>query len=490
MRSIGNGTLNHLESDYGEGVTRRQAYWSFIIVSLALLMAAIDGSIVTVAFPALLRDLNTDLATTAWVITGYMFTQAVMMPIIGKLSDEWGRKRIFIIAVIIFTLSSVAAGLAPNIIFLIVVRIIQGIGGGAFMPSATGIIADVFGKKRATAVGLFGAIFPIGGIIGPNIGGLVIDYLSWPWIFFVNVPIGVLLLFAGLLILPRGSLSRVKRSIDFVGAGIFSAAMLSILFAMTVWANNSAAPPYWIWLLFALGVGLFLLFGFYEGKIQQPAIELMLLKEKAFVAANIFNFIFGSIVFGVFSFVPYYAVVGYHMTALERGLVLAPRSIVAIVVTSITSLLILRFRYRLPMIVGSLVMAAGLVILAQGYRDVTFLGLPVSNVIFLGSIVALGGLGMGIANPAANNAILDLHPDKAAAVTGLRGTFRISGGLFGTTLIALWLSHYQDKALGLEHVLLIFASLLVLCVPLSLMIPDMVRRKPSEKPGPGLDVVE
>jgi EmrB/QacA subfamily drug resistance transporter len=474
-----------LESEYGQGVTKHQAYLSFIIVSLALLMAAIDGSIVSVAFPALLKDLNTSLASTAWVITGYMFTQAVLMPIIGKLSDEWGRKRIFIIAVVLFTLSSVAAALSPNIIFLIVMRVIQGIGGGAFMPSATGIIADAFGKKRATAIGLFGAIFPIGGIIGPNIGGLIIDHLSWRWIFFVNVPIGILLLVSGILILPRGSLSNIKRSIDFIGAGIFSAAMLSILFGMTVWADNSSGPPFWIWPLFVLGVGLFLYFGYYEGKIKQPAIELMLLKEKAFVAANLFNFVFGSIVFGVFSFIPYYAVIGYNMTAVESGLVLTPRSIVAIIVTSVTSLLIIRFRYRLPMIVGSLAMAAGLIIIAQGYHDVTILGMPVSNLAFLAGIVALGGLGMGIANPAANNAILDLHPDKAAAVTGMRGTFRISGGLFGTTLIALWLSHYQDKAVGLEHVLLIFAGLLVLCIPLTFLIPDMVTRKPSDKESIG-----
>lgn len=353
------------------------------------------------------------------------------------------------------------------------------------MPSATGIIADAFGKKRATAIGLFGAIFPIGGIIGPNIGGLIIDHLSWRWIFFVNVPIGILLLVSGILILPRGSLSNIKRSIDFIGAGIFSAAMLSILFGMTVWADNSSGPPFWIWPLFVLGVGLFLYFGYYEGKIKQPAIELMLLKEKAFVAANLFNFVFGSIVFGVFSFIPYYAVIGYNMTAVESGLVLTPRSIVAIIVTSVTSLLIIRFRYRLPMIVGSLAMAAGLIIIAQGYHDVTILGIPVSNLAFLAGIVALGGLGMGIANPAANNAILDLHPDKAAAVTGMRGTFRISGGLFGTTLIALWLSHYQDKAVGLEHVLLIFAGLLVLCIPLTFLIPDMVNRKPSDKENIG-----
>jgi MFS family permease len=261
--------------------------------------------------------------------------------------------------------------------------------------------------------------------------------------------------------------------------------MLSILFGMTVWADNSSGPPFWIWPLFVLGVGLFLYFGYYEGKIKQPAIELMLLKEKAFVAANLFNFVFGSIVFGVFSFIPYYAVVGYNMTAVGSGLVLTPRSIVAIIVTFVTSLLIIRFRYRLPMIVGSLVMAAGLVIIAQGYHDVTILGMPVSNLAFLAGIVALGGLGMGIANPAANNAILDLHPDKAAAVTGMRGTFRISGGLFGTTLIALWLSHYQDKAVGLEHVLLIFAGLLVLCVPLTFLIPDMVTRKPSDKESTG-----
>ena len=182
---------NIKDEGFSPGITKRQAYIIFSIISLALLMSAIDSSIVTVSLPTILSDLNTNLAQVAWVITGYSFSMCIVMPIVGKLSDQWGRKRLFMIAVVIFTVSSLAAGFAPNIYFLIVCRVLQGIGGGAFMPSAVGIISDTFGRRRATAIGLFTSIFTIGGVIGPNLGGFIVDNVSWRWIFFVNIPIGI-----------------------------------------------------------------------------------------------------------------------------------------------------------------------------------------------------------------------------------------------------------------------------------------------------------
>jgi EmrB/QacA subfamily drug resistance transporter len=485
----GANTAHPSDSDYGQGVTKRQALLTFTIVSLALMMASIDLSIVSVAVPDLLKELNTNLAHTAWVITGYQFSQAIMMPMIGKLSDEWGRKRLFMIAVVVFTLSSVAAGISPNIFYLIIFRVIQGIGAGAFLPSATGIISDAFGKHRTTAIGLFASIFPIGSIIGPNIGGVIIDHLSWRWIFFVNVPIGILLIIGGFIILPKGSLSNIKRRIDFLGAGIFAAAMLSILYAMTDWANHPQDTPFWVWLLFVVGALLLVIFVYYESRVEQPAIELRLLKETGFLAANLYNFVFGAVIMGLFIFIPYYAVTGYNMTAVESGLILTPRSIASLVLAAITSFFIIRFRYRLPMLIGASVMIAGLVILAQGYHDVTILGCPISNVVLLAGIFAIGGIGMGIANPAANNAILDLHPEKAAAVTGLRGMFRMTGGMIGATVVVLLISSYQDKALGLQHCMLLFAGMLVLVIPLIFLIPDNARRKRPDGKGVRPDAV-
>ena len=364
------------EAGFGSGVSRKQALFTFGIVSLALIMAGIDSTIVAVSLPSIMTDLKTNLAFVGWVITGYQFSSVIMMPIIGKLSDEWGRKRIFMIAVGVFTISSIAAGFSPNIFCLIIFRILQGMGGGAFMPSATGIISDAFGKRRSTAIGLFASIFPIGGIIGPNVGGFLVDNLSWRWIFWVNIPIGLLLVFLGIWILPKSKaiLNPSGSRLDILGAGLFSGAILSILYAMTNWADNPGSPGAITWVLFAVGAVLLLLFIRQETRVSRPMIELSLLHSPSFLAANLYNFIFGAAVFGLFAFIPYYATVAYGMTGSEAGLILTPRSIASIVVAAITSVFIIRFRYRLPMIMGALIMSAGFFLISAGYHDINIFG--------------------------------------------------------------------------------------------------------------------
>jgi len=460
-------------------VSKKQGYFTFAIVALALLMASIDSTIVAVSLPTILTELQTNLAWVGWTITGYQFSQSVIMPIAGKLSDDWGRKRLFLGAVILFTLSSMAAGLASNIYLLIIFRFIQGIGGGTFLPSATGIISDAFGERRAPAIGLFGSIFPIGGILGPNIGGFIIDHFSWRWIFFVNVPIGVLLLLFGLAILPTSNSSSSSRHIDIIGPGLFTGAILAILCAMTTWADHPDQVSLLTWVLFTLGGILLAVFIWYENKIDKPMIELRLLRWRPFLAVNIYNFIFGAVVFGFFAFIPYYATIAYGMTASQSGLVLTPRSIAMIIVSAITSFFIIRLRYRMPMIVGLLVISLSLFILSQGYSDLHILGLDFHNVVLLELLVMLSGIGMGIANPAANNAALDLIPEKVAAVAGMRGMFRSVGGVVGTAGVILALSHFPDKALGLQQIFLYLAILLLLLVPVVFVIPDKVPNKNS-----------
>jgi EmrB/QacA subfamily drug resistance transporter len=458
-------------------VSRNRAILIFSIVSLALLMASIDMTIVSVSLPSILTELKTSLAYVSWIMTGYQLSSTVIMPIVGKLSDDWGRKRIFMIAVAIFTVSSLAAGVAPNIYLLILFRIIQGIGGGAFLPSATGIISDAFGKRRSTAIGLFASVFPIGGIIGPNVGGFIIDHLSWRWIFFVNIPIGILLFILGTIVFPKGNVSPTKRKVDFAGAALFAGAILSILYGLTNWANHPDNPGPLTWILIALGVVLLFFFVRQENRVKQPMIEMDLLRWRPFLAANIYNFVYGAIVFGIFAFIPYYATVGYGMTAVQSGLILTPRSIAMIAMAAITSIYIIRFGYRLPMILGAVIVAISLLLMSRGYHDITILGSNMHNMVLLIIIVTMGGIGMGVANPAANNAVLDLVPQKVAAVTGMRGMFRITGGVFGTAVVVLALSHFQDKAEGLQRIALVFAGLLMLLIPIIFMIPDSARER-------------
>lgn len=162
-------------------------YFIFFSVGLGLLMYSIDSTAVVVAFPKFIKDFGTNVLWAAWTISIYLIAVTSLMPLIGKLSDSFGRKKVFLISLILFTASSLACGLAPNIYVLIAFRFFQGIGGASFLPTAAGIVSDQFPEHRQRAIGLFTSIFQIGGIVGPNLGGWIVGQYSWRYIFYINL---------------------------------------------------------------------------------------------------------------------------------------------------------------------------------------------------------------------------------------------------------------------------------------------------------------
>lgn len=448
---------------------------------MALLMASVDSTIVAVSIPEIMDDLKTTLAMVGWTATGYQFAQSIIMPIIGKLSDEWGRKRIFLVAVFIFTAASLACGFAPNIYWLIIFRILKGIGGGSFLPSATGVVSDAFSaKKRATMIGLFGSIFPIGGILGPNIGGFIVERLSWRWIFFVNIPIGIILLVLGIASLPSLKTAPSKGKVDMVGAGIFSGTVLSLITAMTIWSDNPTDPGWHTFALIAMGLVMLVLFVRHENKTENPMIEIKLLSWRPLLATNVFNFFFGAVAFGFFLFIPYYAKIAYGMTPAQSGLLLTPRSVAMIITSTVVSFMLPRLRYRLPMISGLCFISLCLLLLSRGYYEATVGGIVIRELPLLMTMIAIGGFGMGMANPASNNAALDLMPERIATITGLRGMFRSVGGVFGTAGVVLALSAFTDKVIGLQQIYIWLAFILLSLIPVVFFIPDRVREIKTE----------
>jgi EmrB/QacA subfamily drug resistance transporter len=456
-------------------VSAGRAYLTFAIVGLALLMASIDSTIVAVSIPEILDDFSTTLALVGWTATGYQFAQSIIMPIIGKVSDEWGRKRIFLLAVFIFTVTSVACGFAPNIYWLIIFRILQGIGGGSFLPSAAGVVSDAFPvSKRATMIGLFGSINPIGGILGPNLGGFLVENLSWRWIFFVNIPIGILLLAAGIALLPQLKTTPAKNKVDILGSGLFSSAVLALVTAMTIWADNPTNPGWHTVALLILGAVMLVLFIRHESRVLNPMIEIKLLKLRPLLAINIYSFFFGAVAFGFFQFIPYYAKIAYNMTPEQSGLLLTPRSIMIIITSAAVSLFITKVKYRLPLIAGLVTIATCMFLLSRGYDELIIGGIVIRELPLLMTIIAIGGIGMGMANPPANNAALDIFPEKIAAVTGLRGMFRSVGGVFGTTGVVLALSRFTDEVVGMQQIYLGLSIILLSLIPIVFLIPDKV----------------
>lgn len=459
----------------------------FVVVSLALLMSSIDSTIVAVGLPDMMAGLHTNLVWIGWVITAYSLMQTIILPMAGKLSDDFGRKNLFLGCVVLFTGSSMMCALAPNVYLLIFFRVVQAIGGGAFMPSAAGIVSDVFGEKnRSTAIGLFTSVFPIGGIIGPNLGGWVIDTFSWRAMFSVNVPIGVVLLVAGIFILPSGGRVASSRSIDLVGAGVFAAGIVGIMYGMTVWGNEinfSAQVVLWV----VLGLAALVYFVYHEGHSRDPMIDLRLLKERAFFAANLYNFLYGALVFGFFSFIPLYATYEYGMSASAAGFILTPRAVLMIAVSAVSSFMLIRFGYRLPMIIGIVLVSISLFLTSQGWHGESVFGHALSDVVLLSVLVMISGIGVGLGGPAANNAAIELMPEAVARITGLRGMFRTTGGVLGTASIVLFLSHYQNQGVALERVFFGLSFLVLLVIPPIFLIPDNARMR---RQAAGLEVIE
>ena len=204
----------------------------FGIVSMALFMGSMDQTIVATALPTLQHKLHARLSWASWSITGYSLGAIVALPIMGRIADQFGRKRVFLIMIVVFTVSSLACGLATNIYELVGLRIVQSLGGGAFMPVATGIVADRFEGDRDRAIGLFTSIWPLGSMSGPVLGGWLIAVSTWRAVFLINVPIGCLLIALGVRFLPFSMPKTVHRA-DVRGAVLLGVAIVSLMYGIT-----------------------------------------------------------------------------------------------------------------------------------------------------------------------------------------------------------------------------------------------------------------
>ncbi|MGH3167508.1 MAG: MFS transporter, partial [Trebonia sp.] len=297
----------------------------FAVVAMALLMSSLDGTIVATALHAIQHGLNSTINWTAWVITAYSVGQVLALSLSGKLSDRIGRRRFFLISVVVFTGASLCCGLATNIYLLIALRALQAAGGSGFTPSATGIITDNFGSARDKAVGLFGSIFPVGSMIGPIFGGLFVSYWTWRGIFFVNVPIGILLIVLGMRYVPRDRKDpdRQRRPMDLTGMTLLGVGVLALMLGVSYLGEvgASAASPFFIAPVIVGLLGL-VQFGRHIRRAQNPFIAPRLIAGRGFGAVNVINILYGGSVAGLLALVPLYAVDRYQISVLGSGTLL------------------------------------------------------------------------------------------------------------------------------------------------------------------------
>jgi EmrB/QacA subfamily drug resistance transporter len=436
----------------------------FAIVSIGLFMASIDQTIVATALPAIEHDLHAGINWSGWTITIYALGQVIAMPMAGKISDMYGRKKVFAVSAAVFTISSLCCGFAPNIALLLIPRFIQALGGGAFMPSATGIVSDHFGPERDRAVGMFTSILPVGGIIGPILGGIFVSYWSWRGIFLVNVPIGIILIALTIKFIPSTG-RRASSRIDIHGIALLAVLITAAMFGIT-YLGSGNVPLYSPVFLVSEAVALLTLGLFVRHSQRDPApfVPYRLLRGRGFGIMNLINMVYGAAALGFAALVPLYAQERYNIAPLGAGTLLTARAVGMIAVAGVAAMALRRTGYRLPMIVGFTVLAGGLVMMALSP------GLSAYAWLAIGS--AITGCGMGLSVPASNNASLQLAPDQVAAIAGLRGMFRQSGSIIAVSVTTALIARSSHPGIVQAHVFLVFAALLLVLLPLIRLVPD------------------
>ena len=433
-------------------------------------MYMVDATAVAVAFPHFMRELHTNVLWAGWTISIYYIGVTIATPLAGSLSDTFGRKRVFIVSLLFFTGSSLACGFAVNIYMLIAFRFFQGIGGASFFPTASGMVSDYFPESRQTAIGLFSSIFPIGGIIGPNVGGWIVSRYSWRYIFYINLPVGIGLLLV-IMVLLRDSKLYSRPRVDIAGALLMSAAILLLMFGLNLMGESLSLRSAWLGAaLLASSATLVFLFLGHEKKQVNPILDVVLLRSRPFLAANLLNMALGAGFFGLFSFVPLYVTSVYHLSTLLSGMILTPRSLGVLAASTITSFLLRRYGYRLPLVCGLVVVSCATLLFVPGLL-LGASGTQLSILKVLSVLMLVSGIGAGITNPAANNASIELMPGKIATIMGLRGMFRTVGGALGISLITCILHLSSSRLVGFGITFALFGFVLASVIPLVFLIP-------------------
>lgn len=427
-------------------LTRRQLIGTVAGLMLTLLLASLDGTIVGTAMPRIIAQLN-GFERYAWVTTTYLLTSTIAVPIFGKLSDIYGRKWIFITGAVIFVSASALCGAAGDLPLpldgmnqLILFRGIQGIGGGMISGIVFAVIGDIFPPaERAKFQGLFSAVFGISSVFGPTLGGWITDNFSWRWVFYVNLPVGILAILVLLIEFPYFRPDGVRRSLDWAGVATLIAGLTPLLLALT-WVSTDGwrAPRVLIGL--AAAVGILSAFIRFEARAVEPILSLELFRNPIFSVSAVALFMTGMGMFGAILFIPLFMQGVIHVSATQSGSLLTPLMLTLITGSIISGQLIGRTgRYKAQAIAGLFIMTGGLLLLAGMHSD-TSRATVVRNMI----VVGLGlGLTMPVYTVVVQNAVDRRMIGAATAATQF---FRQIGGAVGTAIFtSIMLGRFGER---------------------------------------------
>jgi EmrB/QacA subfamily drug resistance transporter len=415
-------------------MTKNARILATIGVGLAMFLAALDQTIVGTALPRIVAELN-GLEYYAWVATAYMVASTTMTPISGKLGDLFGRKPALLVGIIGFVLASALCGQAQNMTELVAFRGVQGLFGGVLFASVFASVADLYDPRtRARIQGLFGGIFGIASVVGPVIGGYLTDNVGWRWVFYVNVPVGLIALAVVLVTMPRVAHQASWRDIDFLGALTLAGTLVPMLIAFSITRDHDFTSPEVLGLL-AVAAVVGVLFFIIEQRTEHPIVPFVLWRNRTFAVSMITGFFVTFGMFGAILYVPliYQGVLG--IAATNSGLLVTPMMLGLVVASLVTGQLVTRIdRYRFIGTVGILVMMAGLWLLSS-------VTVGTSEIEVVRDLV-LVGIGLGVTMPLYINATESAVARQYLGVVSSQIQFwRNVGGTIGVSILGAVLAH-------------------------------------------------
>lgn len=414
----------------------RQKIPIMLAVMSGMLLAALDQTIVSTALPRIVSELH-GLKDLSWVVTAYLLTSTISVPISGKLSDIYGRKKLFLLSIFIFVAGSALSGFSQNMAELIGFRALQGIGAGMLMSNAFAVIGDLFTPaERGRWQGIIGGVFGLSSVIGPLLGGYLTDHASWRWNFYINVPVGILAFFMISSLMPHIESDKKDQKIDYWGAGLLAGGLSSLLLGFVWGGNQYAWGSFEVVGILALATVLLGAFGWVEHKhAKDPILPLSLFKNQIFSLSMLIVFLIGIAMFGAILYIPLFAQDVLGRTATNSGIILTPMVLSLVIVSIGAGQLVSRTgRYKIPAVFGMALVTIGLLWLG-GVNPTTTGGQLTERMILVGAGL---GFGMPIFNLIVQNAFPHSLLGIATASTQL---FRSIGATIGVAIMGSLLNN-------------------------------------------------
>ena len=433
----GGPNVPSLADDPALGLSHRAKLEILGAVMLALFLGALDQTIVGTALPRIVTDLGGNEYYN-WVFTIYLLTSTITVPFYGKLSDLYGRKPLLMIGVTIFLVGSALSGLSQNMAELILFRGIQGLGAGALFPISLAVIGDLFTpQERGKYQGLFGAVFGLSSIVGPFAGGFLTDTVGWHWIFYVNIPIGIVSLFVLARLLPTIKRPDASRNLDLLGAGVFIVAISTFLIGLTNKQTGDWSTPQ-VGGLIAVGLALMAVFAFIESRAKEPIVPLDLFRNRTYASSMVSTFLVSFGFFGAIVFLPRWFQFVAGSSARDSGLQILPLLAGLILSSIVAGVLVSRTgRYKVIILSGLAIMTVGLVLMTQLKAD--------TDLVTLWVWMFVAGLGIGPTLSVFTIVVQNAVPFRQLGVATSNLTFfrqiggsvglAITGTIFGTRLV-------------------------------------------------------